>query len=163
MLKKFPWKTVLLTLFAWMLFWEVKETITGERMICLVRWIYSDMSHAKKIEVLTYLLTDEQVCYMLSHPDEVVQQPSKKDLSSKNDVNVVLRIRNLTGGVAWGRLSWTIPGMRWSIVDVHEIPVPGKSKKYGDIVIPMGGIPFEREEAPPESITVRWDELYVYR
>ena len=31
MLKKFPWKTVLLTLIAWMLFWEVKETITGER------------------------------------------------------------------------------------------------------------------------------------
>src|SRR5438552_2518787 len=99
MLKKFPYKTVLLTLFAWMLFWEVKETIAGERLLFLYRWIYSDMSHAKDIEVLTYLLTDEQVAYMLSHPDEEVMQPSNKTLWSSKNMNVVLRFRNLTGGL----------------------------------------------------------------
>lgn len=161
MLKKFPWKTVLLTLLAWMLFWEVKETITGERMIFLVRWLYSDRSYAKNIEVLTYILTDEQVCYMLCHPDEVIQQPSNKDLSSQN-VNVVLRIRNLIGGHAWGRLSWMMPGRGWSIVDVHYMPVPGKTKKYGDIIIPMGKIIAGRNDSPPEPITVKWDKLYVY-
>jgi hypothetical protein len=164
MLKKFPYKTILLTLFAWMLFWEIKETITGERMFFLVRWLYSDKSYAKNIEVLTYLLTDEQVCHMLSHPDVVVQQPSKKDLSMKN-VNVVFRIRNLIGGVAFGRLSWKMPGMQWNVVDVNEMPIPGqpkKYKKYGDIIISAGIVIAGRgDDSPPDPITVKWDTLYV--
>ena len=161
MLKKFPWKTVLLTLFAWMLFWEVKETITGERMFFLVRWLYADKGHAKNIEVLTYLLTDEQVAYMLTHPNEEVQQFSKKNLSSKN-MNVVFRIRNLTGGLAWGKLSWTMPGMGWSGVNVPYIPIPGKSRKYADIIIPIGVLLMERADSLPDPITYKWDELYVY-
>ncbi len=163
MIKKFPWKTVVVTLLAWMLFWEVKETITYERTFFLYRWLYSDMSHAKDIEVLTYLLTDEQVSYMLLHPDETVKQPSTKELSMKY-VNVVLRVRNLTGGVAWGRLSWIMPGWRWSIVDVHEIPGPRQSQKYGDIIISMGIVIGERgDDSPPDPIKIKWETLYVYR
>ena len=161
-LKTFPLKTVLLTLFAWALFWEIKETITGERMIFMARWLYSDIGHAKNIEVRSYLLTDEQVRDMLSYPNEDIQQPSKKQISSKN-MNVVLRIRNLTGGLAWGRLSWTLPYTQWHIVDVPDIPVPEKGRKYADIIIPIGIIPMGRADSPPEPITVKWDEFYVYR
>ena len=162
MLKKFPWKTVLLTLLAWTLFWEVKETLTGERQIFLVRWLYSDKGHAKKIEVLAYLLTNEQVSFMFAHPNEIVQQLSQKELSSKN-VNVVLRMRNVTDGAAWGRLLWTMEGKGWNAVDVNFIPTPRQSEKYADIIIPLGKIPFGRTDSPPESISIKWDDLYVYR
>lgn len=163
MLKNFPFKTVLLTLLAWMLFWEIKETITGERMLFLYRWIYSNMSHAKNIEVLTYLLTDEQVSYMLAHPDEEVTQPSTKELSGKY-VNVVIRLRNKTGGIAYGKLAWKMYGIHWNEVDVGDIPVPGEKEKYGDVIISMGVVIIERgDDSAPDPIKVKWEKLYVYR
>lgn len=162
MLKKFPWKTVLLTIIAWTLFWEVKGEISGERMSLLVRWLYSDIGHVKEIEVLPYILTDEQVQDLILHPDHPIQQPSKNELSSKN-MYIVLRIRDLAGGRAWGRLSWKLPYGEWSVVDVPYIPGPRKAKKFSDIIIPTGTLAMERENSLPEPITVKWDELYVYR
>jgi len=161
MLKNFPWKTVLLTLLAWMLFWEVKDTITGDRMFFLVRWFCYDMSHTKKIEVLPYLLTDEQVSNMFSHRDETVRQLTEKELSSKN-INVVLRIKNLGDGIAWGKLSWDYHHWGWKKVDVSYMPGKADSGKYADIVIPIGNIAFREIDAPPEPLTIKWNELYVY-
>jgi hypothetical protein len=161
-LKKFPLKTVLLTLIAWCLFWEIKETITHERMIFFMRWFYSDMGHAKDIEVKTYLLNDEHVFEMLLHPNEEIQQPTQRQLSSKN-ISAVLRIRNLTDGVAWGRLSWKLPYSPWKIVDVPFIPVSGMKEKYVDIIISAGTLAMTRRDELPEQITVKWDSLYVYR
>lgn len=161
MFKKFPWKTVLVTLLAWALFWEVKETITGERWFFLYRWTYSGMFFEKNIEILTYILNDEQVSYMLTHPDEEVHQPGQKDLYLKN-ANVVLRIRNLKGGSAYGRLSWFLRGYGWNVVDIDDIPVRNNPKKYGDFIISMG-ILVGREDTLPEPVKVKWDELYVYR
>ena len=163
MLKKFPWKTVLLTLLAWTLFWEIKETLTGERMLFVYRWLYSDKSHAKNIEILTYLLTDDQVSYMFSHPNEPVKQLSSKELSMKN-VNAVLRIRNLTDGIAYGKLAWSLDKRGWSTIDISEIPGPRESMKYSNVVIPLGIVIATRGNTlPPELITTRWDKLYLYR
>lgn len=131
-------------------------------MFFLSRWIYSDTDHAKNIEVLTYLLTDEQVAYMLSHPNEVVHQPSNTELRLKN-VNTVLRIRNLTNEIAFGKLLWCMPDEAWGIVEIHYIPTPEQSKRYSNIVIPMGLLSLKRNDSPPDPITVKWDELYVYR
>ena len=162
MLRKIPAKTILTTLMAWILFWELKESITGDRQFFAIRWLYSDMKHAKEIEVQTYLLSDEQVGYMFTHPNEEVRQPSNKELSMKQ-LNVVLRIRNLTSGVAWGRLSWRLPGREWSVVDINEIAVHNKGRQYSTTVIPMGIIIAERNNSPDRPIEIKWDELYVYR
>lgn len=161
-IKKFPLKTVILTLIAWGLFWEIKETIAHERMFFLARWIYSSAWIATDIEVKTYLLSDDYVLEMLSHPNEEIQQPTERQIESKN-MNVVLRIRNLNGGVAWGRLSWKLPYSTWRIVDVPHMPVPWMKEKYANIIIPVGILAMVREDTPPEEITVRWDSLYVYR
>jgi hypothetical protein len=161
--KKFPLKTVLLTLIAWCLFWEIKETITHERMFFLVRWIYSDIWHAKHIEVKTYLLNDEQVLEMFSHPNEEIQQPTKRQIGMKN-MNAVLRIRDLTGGVTWGRLAWKLPyRSAWETVDVPDMTAPWLEEKYANIIIPVGIIAMIQDDTLPEPITVRWKSLYVYR
>ncbi len=163
MLKKIPYITIVLTLLAWMVFWDIKETLNGERVFFLYRWIYYNMGHAKDIEVLTYQLTDEQVAHMLSRPDEDVIQPSTRELSGKN-VNVVFRLRNKTGGIAYGRLSWLLQGWKWSVVDVHFIPTPSEFRKYGDIIISMGIVVGERgDDSLPDPVEVKWDTLYVYR
>lgn len=160
MLKELPYKPVLLTLLTWMLFGEVRETLTGERPLFIYRWLYTDRSHAKNIEVLTYLLTDEQVAYMLLHPNDVIQQPSNKDLRFKY-VNVVLRIRNLTGGIASGRLSWGIGKDEAKLVDIVEIPILGQAQKYSNIVIPIGIVIVSNNNLLPEPILIKWKELYV--
>src|ERR1700733_16324745 len=113
-------KTVLLTLIAWTLFLEVKETITGERMNIFSRLYYSDMSYAKNIEVLSYILTDEQVLSMLSHSNKPIQQPNERELATKN-LNVVLRLRNLQERRASGRMVWKTTGMYPSVVDIPYI------------------------------------------
>ena len=163
MLKKIPYITIVLTLLAWMVFWDIKETLNGERLFFPVRWLYSQKSYAKNIEVLSYLLTDEQVAYMLAHSDETIRQPSTKELSMKN-VNIVFRIRNLVGGGAWGRLLWCIHEKVWQVVDVPVIPVPGEPKKYGHVIISLGiAVPERGDDSPPDPVTVKWDTLYVYR
>ena len=162
MLKNFPWKTVLLTLFAWMLFWEVKETISGERSFFVIRWLYSDKNYTQNIEVLSYILTDDQVSYMLAHPNEEIQQPTNRMLDD-HFVNVVLRVRNRGLGVTWGALSWNMYGGNWNIIDVVDIPRSIDSQKYGNIIIPIGkNIPLQDDELP-KPINIKWNEFYVYR
>ncbi len=162
-LSKFPWKTVLLTLVVWILFWEVKETVTGERMFFMYRWIYSDKNFAKNIETLTYLLTNEQVSYMFSHPNEDIRQLTKRELRFKN-ANVVLRLRNLKGGIAYGRLRWIMSDGCGDVVDVSFIPTSrDESDKYCDIVIPVGVVIVESKDGLPDPIKVKWEDLYVYQ
>lgn len=151
---------VLLTLFAWMVFWEVKETISGERSFFLVRWMYANKSYSKNIEVLPYVLTNEQVSYMLLHPNEEIQQPTNQALFNKN-VNVVLRIRNRTNTLTWGKLYWTMYKKEWKEVDVIEIPMPGDNPKYSDIIIPIGSYALKNDELP-DPIEIKWKEFYRY-
>lgn len=161
MFKKFPLFTVLATLVAWMLFWEVKETLSGERMFFVYRWLYSDLAHAKDIEVKTYLLTDEQVSYMFARPEEEIQQLSKKSISGKN-INVVLRVASLRGGLSWGRLLWRMEGTGWKEVSGFEIRSTREEKKYGGIVIPLGVIAIKPDDSLPEPVEVKWKTLYEY-
>ncbi len=162
MFKKIPWKTILLTLFVWTAFWDIKETINGDKDFFLFRWIYSDINYARNIEVLSYILTDEQVCYLVCHPEEEINQLNQKELFLK-EVNLVLRIRNLYSGFVKGRLSWSRPGEEWNTVDVKDIPIPGNSKKFGDIIIALGVRIVGKDDMPPDPVSIRWDELYVYR
>ena len=47
--------------------------------------------------------------YMLSHPNEEIQQPTNKALSSEQGRGTLYCVyRNRIGGLAWGKLSWTI-------------------------------------------------------
>lgn len=162
MFKKFPWFTVLATLVAWMLFWEVKETLSGDRTLFIYRWLYSDLAHAKDIEIKTYLLTDEQVSYMFAHPEKEIQQPRKPALRSKN-VNVVISLGDSIGGKAYGELAWSLPGMGWNKVDVKYVAKSAKAPDNAVMVIPIGVYIIEREDSLPEPIEVKWEKLYVYR
>lgn len=162
MFKKSLWFTIVATLVAWMLFWEVKETITGERTFFVYRWLFSDLDYAKDIEVKTYLLTNEQVSHVFAHPDEEIQQPRKPALESKN-VNLVIRLRDLKGGAISGKLRWKMFGPGGAPIDVIKMSTSKNAHKYTTIVLPLGIVVIEREDALPEPITVEWEELYVWR
>ena len=162
MLKNFPWKTVLLTLFAWMLFWEVKETISGERRFFLVRWLYSDENYTQNIEVLSYILTDDQVSYMFAHPNEAIQQPTNRMLED-HSVNVVLRLKNRARRLTWGKLKWRMCKREWHIVDVADIPRENDKDKYAQIVIPIGNAIAHHNDELPDPVEVEWEQFYVYR
>lgn len=60
-------------------FYEVKDTITGDKQFFLVRMMFWNPGYAKKIEIKPYLLTDEQVIQSLSHPEIELQQPTNKN------------------------------------------------------------------------------------
>ncbi len=163
MFKKIPWKTILLTLFVWTAFWDIKDTINDKKALFIFRWIFSDKNYAKNIEIQSYILTDEQISYMLAHPNENVRQPTKKELFLK-PVSLVLRVRNLNGGAAEGQLSWSMPEKRWNSVYVNNIPTNRNTKQqFSDIIISLGTLITDREEIPPDPVSIRWDELYVYR
>lgn len=160
-IKRLPWKTVILTILCWTIFWDTWDTITGDQPDILTRAVFWDKSYAKNIEIRTYLLTDDQVLTMLSHPNEPIQQPNQRELTSKN-LNVVLRMRNMKGGLAFGKLAWTMPGMGWNLIDVHEIERFHHSPRYSDIVIPVGVLPMEQTDDLPGSIKVSWESFSVH-
>lgn len=160
-IKQFPWKTVILAILCWIIFWDVKDTITGDQPDILTRAFFWDKSYAKNIEIRTYILPDEQVHSMLAHPDDPIQQPNQRELASKN-LSVVLRMRNMKGGYTFGRLAWTMPGMGWNLIDVHEIERFHRSPRYSDIIIPVGVLPMKQTDDPPGPIKVRWESFSVY-
>src|SRR5579885_2408450 len=74
-------------------FFEIKDTVTGNKQFFLVRMLFNKPGYAKKIEIRPYLLNDEQVIHSLTYPQTEIQQPPRKELYLRN-VNVVLRIKN---------------------------------------------------------------------
>ena len=147
-----------------MVFFEIKDTITGDKSMFLVRWIYSDRGYAKKIEVKAYLLNDQQVLEMLTHPENDVVQPPQKDLHLKN-ANVVLRLKNHGGGSAWGTFAWRIGNdQQWAKIDIELPPSYVKhAKRFSDFIIPVDIVVLFNNEDPPKEIQTKWDSLYAYR
>jgi hypothetical protein len=143
-------------------FFEIKDTITGDKSIFFVRWFYSNRGYAKKIEVKPYLLNDEQVLQLLTHPEKDIRQPPQKDLYLKN-ANVVLRLKNHGGASAWGTLAWRIGNQQWSKIDIDLPPSHAKhAKRFNDFIIPVDIVVGIDKEDPPSGIQTKWDSLYTY-
>jgi hypothetical protein len=154
----------LATIIGILAFSEIKDTITGDKSIFIVRWLYRSPAYAKNIEVQAYLLNDNQVLELLSHPEKDIVQPPQKDLYLKN-VNVVLRIKNHGSATAWGTLAWRLGDQGWSKFDIGDFPpVHAKNaKRLNDYIIPVGVVVPFNNDLPPEEIGIKWDSLYRYR
>ena len=158
-MKKFTWcKIALLSLIGLAMFFEIYDTMTNKKVFFLERWLFSNRGYAKKMEIRTYLLTDEQVALVLSHPNEDITQPSQKNLYNKN-INLLLRIKNHKGAAAWGSLAWKTGYHSWQILQVGGLS--GYDKKFADFVIPIGIQPVLNSDEPPEEVRVKWLSLYT--
>lgn len=145
-----------------LVFFEIKDTITGDKSIFFVRWFYSNRGYAKKIEIKTYLLNDEQVLQLLTHPENEIQQPTQKDLYLKN-ANVVLRMKNHGGASAWGTLAWRLGAQQWSEIDVDLPPSHAMhAKRFNDYIIPVNIVVGIANEDLPKKIHTKWNSLYTY-
>ena len=149
-----------------LLFFEIKDTMTGKKDIFIARWFswlfFSNSGYAKKIEVKPYLLNDEQVIHLLANPQQEIQQPPQKDLYLKN-VNLVLRISNHGGASAWGILAYRIyEDGKWFRLEIDISSSKREiNKKMYDYVIPVGiAVPFDNDK-PPEHIQYKWVSLYT--
>jgi hypothetical protein len=142
-------------------FFEIRDTVVGNKIFFLVRMMFRNPGYAKKIEIKTYLLTDEQVLESLQHPELEIQQPTQKELFLKN-VNIVLRIKNHGHAPAWGTLAYTFNNVYWSKIDIRLDHTTGKENHpFCEYVIPMGiQIPFDNDELP-RPIQVKWISLYA--
>ena len=142
-------------------FFEIKDTITGDKQVFLVRMLYSKQGYAKKIEVKPYLLNDEQVIRSLTHSQMEIKQPPRKELYLRN-VNVVLRIKNHGKAAAWGTLAYSIDHINWSKIDVRLDPINSKNNvPFYEYVIPIGiAVPYD-DDMPPKPIQFKWVALYA--
>jgi hypothetical protein len=142
-------------------FFEIKDTITGDKRFFLVRMFYSKPGYAKKIEIKPYLLNDEQVLESLMHPQTELQQPPQKELFLKN-VNVVLRIKNQGEAIAWGTLAYKVGHINWLKIDVKLPSINSKNNLlFYEYVIPIGiAVPYDDDEIP-EPIKLKWIALYA--
>ena len=152
---------VLLITLGTLVFFEIKDTVTGDKSIFLVRMFYSKKGYAKNIEIKPYLLNDEQVLQSLKHPQIELQQPPQKELFLKN-VNVVLRITNYGQAVAWGTLAYKVDHSIWLKIDVDMNPINSKNKTpFCEYVIPIGiAVPYD-DDLPPKPIKLKWIALYA--
>ncbi len=144
-----------------LVFFEIKDTITGDKRFFLVNMLYSKQEYAKKIEVKPYLLNDEQVIQSLTQPQMEIHQPPRKELFLKN-VNVVLRIKNHGYAPAWGTLAYSIDHINWLKIDVRLDPINSKNNvPFYEYVIPVGiAVPYD-DDMPPKPIQFKWVALYA--
>jgi hypothetical protein len=147
-------------------FFEVKDAAVGKKDFFLNRWVswalYGNFEYRKEIEIKPYLLNDEQVIQMLTHPQQEIIQPPQKDLYLKN-VNLVLRASNHGDSVAWGVLGYRVfENGDWIRLEV-DIPSSQRevNKQVYDYVIPVGVVvPFNNNNLP-EHIQYKWFSLYT--
>ena len=142
-------------------FFEIRDTVNGDRMNFLARMYYSSPQYAKMIEIKAYLLNNEQLDQLLTHPNMEIQQP-KKGKFSDIDQNVVLRIKNHGNATAWGTLAYSVNSDFWWKIDV-VLPSNDSTngKAYYEYVIPTAiSISYSDNELP-EPILVKWISLYT--
>ncbi|NNM43942.1 MAG: hypothetical protein HKM07_06330 [Chlamydiae bacterium] len=137
-------------------FFEIKDTMNGKKIFFLEKWIFSNRGYAKQIEIKTYILTDEQVVWLLNHPDEEVEQPLQKDLHRKN-VNAVIRMKNRGKEQFWGLFTWETPNLRSHLVGIDNNA--SYKDKFMNFVFPMGRRIYVDYDESPEEITVAWVTL----
>ena len=149
----------LIILWGSLAFIEIQKEINGEKADPINHLVWGRPSYAKMVEIKAYLLSDQEVAELISHPEMEVQQPSQKELYRKN-VNVVLRIKN-HGGVAWGTLAYSFDHIHWRIIDV-SLPFkrPKDSNPYFDHIIPIGIAVTSNEDIPPKPILTKWNALF---
>ncbi|NNM43941.1 MAG: hypothetical protein HKM07_06325 [Chlamydiae bacterium] len=158
-MKKSSWcKIALLSLIGLAVFLEIYDTMTDRKAFFLERWLFSNRGYAKEMEIKTYLLTDEQLAWSLSHQDEEIKQPSQKDLYNRN-VNLLLRIKNHRGASAWGSLAWKTKYQGWQMLQVGGLSC--YDKKFADFVVPIGIQKVANSDELPEEVRVKWLSLYT--
>jgi hypothetical protein len=150
---------ILLITLGTLVFFEIRDALTGDKLLFLVRMLYSKPGYAKNIEIKPYLLNDEQVLESLKHPQTELQQPPQKELFLKN-VNVVLRIKNHGHAPAWGTLAYSIDHINWSKIDVSLDSIKSKNKVlFYEYVIPIDITILD--DVLQKPIKLKWISLYA--
>jgi hypothetical protein len=110
-------------------------------------------THRDLLDAVVYrplLLTDEQIDYMRTHPNEALVRLTGKELYMKN-VNLVMRIKNegeiYTGGPLYLRIEGT---NKWHEIEVDEIAPKGSKtgESSRDYIIPIGAQNFSQSDQP---------------
>ena len=136
---------------------DITKTIRGEGPIFFQRWRQIDMGYTKKMEIKSYLLTDEGAIDLLQNPQKEISQPEQKELYN-NNVNVVLRVKNLKRKTAWGTISYKIEEKR---LFVDMINIEGESNRFNNYVISVGNIITSDEKTLPKSLDAKFKTLYT--
>ena len=156
-MKKFSLcQIVLISLIGLAVFFEIKDTINGEKIFFLERLIFSNPKYADQMEIKTYTLTDEQVVWLLNHPDEEVEQLLQKDLHGKN-VNAVIRMKNQGKKQIWGVFSWYTQSQKFSLVGIDS--TTSYKGKFMNFVFPMGEAVYVHYDELPQEVSVTWITL----
>ena len=157
--KKIPVFTIiLLSIVLLLVFFEVKSWLLGEKMDIITRAMFSDKAYAKKIEIKAYILTDDQLKDLFDDPNEEPHQLTQKQLIPYN-INLVLRMKSLTGAAACGTLLYSFGNDKWWRLDIPEV---GRKDEINHFVVPMDsmGVAKTSSDSLPE-IKVKWKTLYT--
>ncbi len=136
---------------------DITKAVKGERPVFFQRWRQIDMGYTKKMEIKSYLLTDDGAAYLLQNPQKEISQPEQNELYN-NNVNVVLRVKNLKRKTAWGTISYKI-GEKRLFVDM--INIEGESNRFNNYVISVGNIITSDEKTLPKSLDAKFKTLYT--
>ncbi len=126
----------------------------GVLLVLLVIGFFGyQLTHRDLLVAFVYrplLLTDEQIDYMRTHPNEAPVRLTGKELYMKN-VNLVMRIKNegeiYTGGPLYLRIEGT---NKWHEIEVDEIAPKGSKtgESSRDYIIPVGVQNFSQSDQP---------------
>ena len=120
------------------------------------RFLFSDKSYAKEIEVKAYIITKEQACAALCDPPEQPVQLDESELGGKKTY-LFLQVRNNGKEHAWGTLACKVPSYHIPIkVDIGDL-----GKNYNIYLLHLGSLGFLPSETGPPTISLKWDELYT--
>ncbi len=149
---------LLIIILSFMVLFEIKKEVGGERNFFLKRWFGNNYSYAKNLEIEFFQLSNAQVADMFANPHKKIAQPSLEEISN-NPINGVVRIKNHGELTIKGRL-------RNEFFQTDVGPIPGCHKNsesnYYCIVFPYQLS--SREKNNPDlfkPLDFTWHYLYT--
>ena len=171
--KKHKKSSIFLAIVVFLIFYEMIPEIRGDKVYLPTRLFYSHPELADKIEVKTYVLSDEQVGELFLYPEKepvLLQNKEfgvwKKGLNGPPPphLNLVFCIQ-CRGEMTRGTIQYQINDECIGKFEVLDLRIEGgKETDFQNFVIPLGGSAISRGKDPqghPE-ITYKWRTLYAY-
>ncbi len=122
------------------------------------RMLYADPDYANEIEIKAYIITEEQACAVMDHPQQEPVQLANKDLY-RHKIYLFLQVKNVGMKHAWGTLSCAVP--RYHIPLKVSLFNPSSQEEYSIYLVHLGSLMLTPDTPGVPKFSVDWDELYT--
>ena len=122
---------------------------------CKANMFFSSSNYQKKIMIELLLLNKADLISFFKAGNK---NDIKHSQLNKNDLNLIVQLKNIGNKGAWGTLVCNIEG--YSKIKIHVPHLSPNMKSYANFVVPLCGITSAQLDNASSTLEANWEKLY---